>query len=68
MEIYIEELLFQNILINLCLIKLIEITTKSRTKCSKIIISSIVGAGLSAITATMVNKIFLMNIFKIIKI
>lgn len=66
MEIYIEEFLIQNILINLCLLKLIEITTKSSTTFFKLLLASIVGSCFSFIVIYFLNNLILINILKLI--
>lgn len=66
MEMYIEDFLIQNILINWCMLRLVEITTKSKTNCFKLILSSIVGAGFSVITASVLTSVVAINILKIL--
>jgi len=64
MEIYIEEFLIQNILINLCLLKLIEITTKCKTSFFKLFLASIVGSCFSVAVVYFLNKLLIVNILK----
>ena len=49
MTIYIESFLIQNALINFCLLRLIYLTTKPKTKNLKLFFASVLGAVLSAI-------------------
>ena len=43
MEIYVETFILQNILINFCLLKLVYLTTKSKTSFVRLLLASIVG-------------------------
>lgn len=64
MEIYIEIFLIQNILINFCLLKLVQVTTKSKTSWHKLILASIVGSVPSVIVVLILNNTSLLNITK----
>ena len=65
MTIYIEAFLIQNILINFCLLKLVNLTTKSNTSFFKLILSSIVGASFSVISAIFLINIVVINFLKL---
>ena len=64
MEIYIEKFLIQNILINLCLLRLVELTTKTQTSFFKLILSSIIGSVFSVFIIGYINKKIIINICK----
>ncbi len=66
MNIYIETFLLQNSLINYCLLRLVELTTKSKTSIFRLIIASILGSVFSVIIAIFLNNNLIINIFKII--
>lgn len=66
MTIYIESFLVQNILINLCLLRLVFLTTKTPTNNFRLFISSIIGAGFSVFVAIFLNNNFLINLLKFI--
>jgi len=66
MTIYIELFLIENILINFCLLKLIYLTTKNNSSIIKLIISSIIGAGFSVISAIFISNYLILNILKFI--
>lgn len=66
MTIYIESFLLQNILINYCLLRLVELTTKSKTGVFRLIISSIFGAFFSVIVAIFLNNNLIINILKLL--
>lgn len=66
MEIYIELFLLQNIIINFCLLRLIEITTKTKTTFFKLLLSSIIGASFSVVSAIYINTNLTMNLLKLI--
>jgi len=64
MTIYIETFLIQNILINFCLLKLVNLTTKNSTKIIKLIYASIFGAAFSVISVIFINNNLILNILK----
>lgn len=64
MTIYIETFLIQNILINFCLLKLVYLTTKSKTNFFKLVLASIVGTIPSIIIVIYLNNVFLLNLIK----
>ncbi len=66
MEIYIELFIVQNILINLCLLRLVYLTTKSKTTFFKLLLSSIVATVPSVLVSIFINNIIITNIVKII--
>lgn len=66
MTIYIEDFLLQNIIINFCLLRLVYISTKYRTKNYKLLLSSIIGAVFSSISAKFVSDMLVTNIIKIL--
>lgn len=65
MEIYIEVFLIQNILINFCLLRLIEITTKTKATFFKLLLSATIGAVFSVISAIIITNTLVMNLLKI---
>ena len=65
MKIYIEDFLLQNTIINLCLLRLVQITTKNKTTFFKMLIASIVGAGFSVISASCLTNSVIINLLKI---
>lgn len=65
MNIYIEDFLLQNTIINLCLLRLVQITTKNKTTFFKMMIASIVGAGFSVIAASCLTSFVITNLLKI---
>ena len=66
MTIYIEIFLLQNILINFCLIKLIQSTTKSKTRFFKMFLSSFVGAIASVLSIMFLDNNLILNITKFV--
>lgn len=66
MEIYIEDFILQNSLINLCLLKLTQLTTKNKTSFFKLILASIIGTGFNVICAGLVTNAVIINILKVI--
>lgn len=66
MTIYIETFLLQNILINLCLLKLVHTTTKYQTTFFKLLTASIVGSSFSVISAIFITNNHTLNLFKLI--
>lgn len=64
MEIYIEEFLIQNILINLCLLRLVELTTKTRTSLIKLLLASTLGSAFSVLIVGYINNHLIMNLTK----
>lgn len=66
MTIYIELFLIENILINFCLLKLIYLTTKTKTTFFRLILSSTIGSIFSIFSIMLFNNIILLNITKFI--
>ena len=66
MTIYLEDFLLQNIIINFCILRLVYISTKYRTNNYKLVISSILGAVFSAISATYISDLLMTNIIKLL--
>ncbi len=64
MEIYIEIFLIQNILINFCLLKLIYLTTKSKTSFFKLLLASLIGAIPSVFCVMFLSNTTLLNLTK----
>ena len=64
MLIYIEDFLIQNILINYCLLRLVELTTKAKTKFVFLLFSSVIGAVFSVISAIFFTNYLIINIVK----
>ncbi len=64
MTIYIESFVIQNVLINLCLLRLIKVTLKQKTTIFKLIFASIIGAGFSVISAIYLKNYIALNIIK----
>ena len=65
MEIYIESFVLQNILINLCLLRLVYLTTKSRTTFFKLSLASIIGTIPSVLISLFINNNLILNILKL---
>lgn len=65
MEIYIESFVLQNVLINLCLLRLVYLTTKSKTTFFKLLSSSIIGVIPSVLVCLFLNNNILINITKL---
>ena len=65
MEIYIEIFIFQNILINLCLLKLVYLTTKSKTSFFKLLLASLIGTIPSIMCYMLIKNFWLLNITKV---
>lgn len=65
MKIYIEIFILQNILINMCLLKLVYLTTKSKTSFFKLVLASIIGTIPSIICQLIISNIWLLNFVKI---
>ncbi|MBO5954898.1 MAG: sigma-E processing peptidase SpoIIGA [Clostridia bacterium] len=65
MEIYIEIFILQNILINFCLLKLVYLTTKSKTNFFKLFLASLVGTIPSVVVIMFFNNNFLLSLTKI---
>ena len=65
MTIYIEIFLLQNILINFCLIKLIQTTTKNKTNFYKMLLSSVFGAVFSVFSISFLNNNLILNLIKL---
>ena len=66
MIIYIETFLIQNITINLCLLRLVSITTKHKTSFLKILLASIIGAIFSVFSVVVITNNYLLNVLKFI--
>lgn len=66
MEIYIEDFILQNSLINLCLLRLTQLTTKNQTSFFKLLLASIVGTGFSVLCAGFALNAIMINILKIV--
>lgn len=66
MEIYVEIFLIENILINFCLLKLINSTTKSSTNFFKLFLSSFLGATSSILIIYFIESTLILNIFKLL--
>ncbi len=66
MTIYIETFLIQNFLINLCLLKLVSITTKSKGKFFRLCLSSLFGCIVSLVIAYFLTNNIILNIAKIL--
>lgn len=64
MDIYIEDFLIQNIIINFCLLKLVCLTIKPNTTFFKQLSSSIIGAGFSVIIAMFLSNNLIINLLK----
>lgn len=65
MEIYIESFVLQNILINLCLLRLVYLTTKSRTSFFKLLSASIIGVIPSVLVCLFITNSVLINLAKL---
>lgn len=66
MEIYIEDFIIQNTLINWCLLRLTQITTKSKTDCFKLLLASIIGSGFSVLAASVFTNLVIINALKFV--
>ena len=66
MEIYIETFLIQNILINFCLLRLVELTTKAQTSIYKMLLSSVVGSAFSVFIVGIISNKLLLNFIKLL--
>lgn len=66
MTIYVESFLIQNLIINFCLLRLVEITTKSKSSFFKITLASLFGASFSVLSAIFLKNIIFMNILKLV--
>ncbi len=66
MEIYIESFIVQNILINFCLLKLVYLTAKSKTKFFKLLSACIIGTIPSVFVVLFLNNHIVLNITKIL--
>lgn len=66
MEIYVEIFLLENILINFCLLKLIHLTTKSKTNILKLFFASFTGATASIFIIYFIANNLILNLFKFI--
>lgn len=65
MEIYIEIFIFQNILINMCLLKLVYLTTKSKTCFLKLLLASLIGTIPSIICHMLIENFWMLNLIKV---
>lgn len=66
MEIYIEIFILQNILINICLLRLVYLTTKTKSTLFKLTLSSIIGTIPSVLASVFITDNSILNIAKII--
>lgn len=66
MTIYIESFIFQNILINLCLLRLVYLSTKTQTTFFKLLLASIIGVIPSLSVSFLANNLFIINILKLL--
>ena len=66
MVIYIEIFILQNILINFCLLRLVYLTTKSKTSLFKLILSCIIGTIPSVLAVVILSNNLTINLIKII--
>ncbi len=66
MEIYIEDFLIQNTIINLCLLRLVQITTKTKSNTFKLMLASVVGAAFSSIAASALTNSIAINLLKLV--
>lgn len=66
MEIYIEDFILQNSLINMCLLRLTQLTTKNQTNLFKIIFASIIGTGFNVLCAGFVANAAIINLLKVV--
>ncbi len=64
MTIYIENFIIQNVLINLCLLRLVKITIKSNSTIFRLCTSSILGAGFSVLSVIYLSNNLILNIIK----
>ena len=65
MTIYIETFLIENIIINFCLLRLVELTTKTYTNLFKLILSSTIAAIFSVISAIFLTNTIVINVLKL---
>ena len=66
MTIYIEVFLLQNFLINLSLLRLVNISLRPKSNFFRLSISSLVGAGFSVIGAMFISNVIVLNIIKVL--
>ncbi len=66
MTIYIESFLIQNLIINFCLLRLVEITAKSKTSFFKLLLSASIGAGFSVFGAVFIQNTIALNVLKLV--
>lgn len=66
MTIYIEIFLFQNLIINFCLLRLVKITLKAKSTFFSLFLSSLAGAGFSVFGAVFISSNLIMNILKFV--
>ncbi len=66
MNIYIEDFILQNSLINLCLLRLTQLTTKNKTSFFKLVFSSIIGTGFNVLCAGFVTDAIIINLLKVL--
>lgn len=65
MEIYIEVFIMQNILINFCLLRLVYLTTKTKSSFFKLILASLFGTIPSVLMTALTNNNLLINLVKL---
>lgn len=66
MKIYIETFLLQNILINLCLLKIVQTTTKYHSTFFKLLLASILGSVFSVLASVFILNALILNIIKFV--
>lgn len=66
MTIYLEEFIIQNILINICLLRMVHLTTKSKTCFYKLLFSSFIGTASSIFISIFLHSQAIINISKLL--
>lgn len=66
MTIYIESFLIENVVINFCLMRLVYITTKSKTNTFRLILASIIGAISSVLCVYFLTSNIILNTLKLL--
>ncbi len=66
MDLYIEEFLIESSVIYFCLLRLIKISTKTNTTNFKLILASLIGAGINSIALMNANNLLVYNLIKVI--
>lgn len=66
MEIYIEIFIIQNILINFCLLKLVQLTTKTKSSFFRLLFASTIGTIPSVFITIFISNTFIYNLSKLI--